>query len=115
MTRPVVGIIGNRGLVNDRYPVHEGGQMNSCAVSHVAGCIPLLIPADPDFLSIEELMEVAQIVVSKPGGLTVAEVLATGTPLAIVNPLLGPESQNSDFVLENGAAIRLHSPDTLQR
>lgn len=58
MTRPVVGIIGNRGLLNGRYPVHEGGQMNSCAVSHVAQCIPLLIPADPAYLSVEELLEV---------------------------------------------------------
>lgn len=58
MSRPVVGIIGNRGLINDRYPIHEGGQMNSCAVSHVANCIPLLIPADPDYLSVEELLNV---------------------------------------------------------
>ncbi|MDF2140059.1 gamma-glutamyl-gamma-aminobutyrate hydrolase family protein [Paenirhodobacter sp. CAU 1674] len=58
MTRPVVGIIGNRGLVNDRYPVHEGGQINSEAVSHVADCIPLLIPADPSYVSVQELMEV---------------------------------------------------------
>ena len=58
MTRPVVGIIGNRGLVNDRYPVHEGGQINSEAVSKVADCIPLLIPADPELVCIRELMEV---------------------------------------------------------
>ena len=32
--------------------------MNSCAVSHVAGCIPLLIPADPDYVTVEELMQV---------------------------------------------------------
>lgn len=58
MSRPVVGIIGNRGLLNERYPVHEGGQMNSCAVSHVADCIPLLIPADPGYVSVDELLRV---------------------------------------------------------
>jgi len=58
MHRPVVGIIGNRGLVNGRYPVHEGGQMNSCAVANVAGCLPMLIPADPDMVSVEELLEI---------------------------------------------------------
>ena len=58
MHRPVVGIIGNRGLVNGRYPVHEGGQMNSCAVANVAGCLPMLIPADPEMVSVEELLEV---------------------------------------------------------
>jgi len=58
MHRPVVGIIGNRNLLNGRYPTHEGGQMNSCAVANVAGCLPLLIPADPEMVTIEELMEV---------------------------------------------------------
>ena len=57
MRRPVVGIIGNAHLINDQYKVHAGGQMNSRAVSHVAGCMPLLIPADPDLLSVDELME----------------------------------------------------------
>ncbi|PYF12769.1 putative glutamine amidotransferase [Rhodobacter viridis] len=56
--RPVVGVIGNRGLINDRYPIHEGGQMNSCAISNVSGCLPLLIPADPEMVSVEELMQV---------------------------------------------------------
>ncbi len=58
MARPVVGIIGNHHLINDQYPAHAGGAMNSEAVSRVAGCIPLLIPADPRFVSVAELLEV---------------------------------------------------------
>ncbi len=57
MSRPVVGIIGNSYLLNDQYPTHAGGTMNSDAVANVAGCIPLLIPADPRFLSVNELLE----------------------------------------------------------
>ncbi|MHA6263931.1 gamma-glutamyl-gamma-aminobutyrate hydrolase family protein [Arenibacterium sp. CAU 1754] len=57
MTRPVIGIIGNVHLINDQYPVHAGGSMNSEAVSSVAGGMPLLIPADPRFVSVPELME----------------------------------------------------------
>lgn len=57
MTRPVVGIIGNQYLQNDQYPVHAGGKMNSEAVAAVSGCMPLLIPADPRFVSVQELME----------------------------------------------------------
>ncbi|MBO9397479.1 MULTISPECIES: gamma-glutamyl-gamma-aminobutyrate hydrolase family protein [unclassified Shimia] len=56
MTRPVVGIIGNHHLINDEYPAHAGGSMNSEAVSMVSGCMPLLIPADPRYLSVEELL-----------------------------------------------------------
>lgn len=57
MTRPVVGIIGNQYLINDQYPAHAGGTMNSEAVSGVSGCMPLLIPADPRFVSVDELLE----------------------------------------------------------
>ena len=54
--RPVVGIIGNMNLIND-YPVHAGGTTNSSAVADVALCMPLLIPTDPRFVSVEELLE----------------------------------------------------------
>jgi len=57
MSRPVVGIIGNSFLINDQYPAHAGGTMNSEAVSEVAGCLPLLIPSDPRYVSTEDLMQ----------------------------------------------------------
>lgn len=56
MRRPVVGIIGNFNLLNEEYPVHAGGTMNSEAVSLVAGCLPLIVPTSPKYFSIEELM-----------------------------------------------------------
>lgn len=57
MARPKVGIIGNSYLLNDQYPAHAGGTMNSEAVAEVAGCMPLLIPCDPRFLSVDELLQ----------------------------------------------------------
>ena len=57
MARPVIGIIGNSYLVNDEYPTHAGGTMNSDAVANVANCMPLLIPSDPRFVSVDELLE----------------------------------------------------------
>ncbi len=56
MSRPIVGIISNSYLSNDNYPVHAGGEMNASAIADVSGCMPLLIPADPRFVSVEELM-----------------------------------------------------------
>jgi putative glutamine amidotransferase len=58
MVRPVIGIVGNSYLINNEYPTHAGGTMNSCAVAHVAQCLPLIIPADPALVGIEELLEV---------------------------------------------------------
>lgn len=62
---------------------------------------------------IDELMAVADIVLSKPGGLTTSEVLARGAAMAIVNPIPGQESRNSDYLLENGAAIKINNVGTL--
>ncbi|WP_299785636.1 gamma-glutamyl-gamma-aminobutyrate hydrolase family protein [uncultured Marivita sp.] len=58
MGRPVVGIIGNHYLINDQYPAHAGGSMNSEAVAQVADCVPLVVPADPRFVSVDELLSV---------------------------------------------------------
>lgn len=55
--RPVVGVIGNSAVLNESYHVHAGGVMNSSAVAEVAGAMPLLIPADPRFVSVAELLE----------------------------------------------------------
>lgn len=57
MRRPIIGIIGNSYLVNDQYPTHAGGTMNSEAVAQVAGCLPLIVPSDPRFVTVDELLE----------------------------------------------------------
>ena len=62
---------------------------------------------------IDELMAAADLVVSKPGGLTTSEALARGAAMVVVNPIPGQESRNSDFLLENGAAIKANSAATL--
>jgi processive 1,2-diacylglycerol beta-glucosyltransferase len=62
---------------------------------------------------IHELMHVADVVMSKPGGLTTSEVLASGAAMAIVNPIPGQESRNSDYLLENGAAIKINNLATM--
>jgi processive 1,2-diacylglycerol beta-glucosyltransferase len=56
-----------------------------------------------------EWMAAADLVVSKAGGLTVAEALACGVPMVVVDPIPGQEQRNSDYVLERGAAIRVNN------
>jgi putative glutamine amidotransferase len=55
--RPTVGIIGNSNLLNESYPVHACGTTNTEAVAHAAGCLPLIIPSDPRFVTVEELLD----------------------------------------------------------
>jgi processive 1,2-diacylglycerol beta-glucosyltransferase len=60
----------------------------------------------------DELRAAADLVVSKPGGLTTSEALSRGAAMVVVNPIPGQESRNSDFLLENGAAIKVNNPAT---
>ena len=55
--RPTVGIIANSHQMNDRYPVHASGHINSTAVAEVAGCVPIILPSDPRLVRVEELLE----------------------------------------------------------
>jgi len=57
MPRPVVGIIGNRHLITNTYLVHAGGYHSSEAISKAADCMPVIVPADPDLVGIEELLD----------------------------------------------------------
>lgn len=59
---------------------------------------------------IASFMAAADLVITKPGGLTTSEVLARGVPIVVMNPIPGQESRNSDMLLEAGAAIKVHNP-----
>jgi processive 1,2-diacylglycerol beta-glucosyltransferase len=60
-----------------------------------------------------ELRAVADLIMSKPGGLTSSEALAMGKPLFILNPIPGQEAANSDFLLERGAAAKVNRVEDL--
>jgi processive 1,2-diacylglycerol beta-glucosyltransferase len=64
--------------------------------------------------NLEEYCSLADVLVSKAGGLTIAETLALGLPLLIVNPIMGQEETNRNFLLEQGAALNVEIPDLLE-
>ena len=63
--------------------------------------------------NMHELMAVAALIITKPGGLTSSEALAMGKPLFILNPIPGQEAANSDFLLEHGAAAKVNRVEDL--
>jgi len=62
-----------------------------------------------------ELMQSASILVSKPGGLTMFESLATGLPMVVFKPLMipGQEEDNAQFLVESGAGLMEGNLDRL--
>src|SRR3954465_12850526 len=63
--------------------------------------------------NMQDLMAVADVVISKPGGLTTSEALAMGKPIFVLNPIPGQEAANSDFLLEHGAAVKVNRVEDL--
>ena len=56
-------------------------------------------------------MAAADLAVSKPGGLTASELLATGVPLVALCPIPGQEQANCDLLVQKGAAVLAGSAD----
>ncbi len=56
------------------------------------------------------LMDAADILITKPGGLTSSEALAKGLPMIITNPIPGQEERNARFLLRHGVAERADDP-----
>src|SRR5579872_413691 len=59
------------------------------------------------------LMRVATLFIGKPGGLSSSECMAAGLPMVLINPIPGQEVRNSDFLLEEGAAVRCNYATTI--
>lgn len=55
---------------------------------------------------IERYMAAADVVVTKPGGLTVSEAMAVGRPLVLTSALPGHEEANARLLAASGAALR---------
>jgi processive 1,2-diacylglycerol beta-glucosyltransferase len=59
---------------------------------------------------IDELMAISDIIITKPGGVTTAEVLAKRLPMVIVKPIPGQEANNTSYLTQKQAAIKVDDP-----
>lgn len=65
--------------------------------------------------SMVHFMNAADMIVSKPGGLTSSEALACGLPLLICRPIPGQEERNSRFLIRKRVALRQDEPEAIAR
>jgi processive 1,2-diacylglycerol beta-glucosyltransferase len=64
-----------------------------------------------DFM--DELMAISDLLITKPGGITVSESLTTGLPMIFIEPIPGQEEANADYVVEQGAGLRARNVSAL--
>jgi processive 1,2-diacylglycerol beta-glucosyltransferase len=55
--------------------------------------------------NMELYMDAADVVITKPGGLTVSESLAKRKPLILTDPIPGVENRNTYFLINNNLAV----------
>ncbi|MBI3996505.1 MAG: glycosyltransferase [Candidatus Omnitrophica bacterium] len=65
--------------------------------------------------AIPQLMDIATLLISKPGGMTTSEAMAKQLPLVIVNPIPGQEAYNARYLLSQGAALQAGSAETVRQ
>jgi processive 1,2-diacylglycerol beta-glucosyltransferase len=56
--------------------------------------------------NIDVMMDASDCILTKPGGLTISESLAKCIPIILINPIPGQEDRNTEFLLNNGLAIK---------
>ena len=56
--------------------------------------------------NVHELMTVADLAVTKPGGMTTSEALVKRLPMIIINPIPGQEMRNTEFLLKSRVALQ---------
>jgi len=60
-----------------------------------------------DFVNI--LMDFADIIITKPGGITVSEALSKGLAIIVVNPIPGQEERNVNYLEEKNVILKTNS------
>ena len=60
-------------------------------------------------------MGAADVLVTKPGGLTTSEALAARVPMVLLRPLPGQEERNARYLVSRGAALRARNAGELVR
>jgi processive 1,2-diacylglycerol beta-glucosyltransferase len=55
--------------------------------------------------NMKEWLQFADIIISKPGGLTISEAISCGTPFIMINPIPGHEEANQRYLEQQGVGI----------
>ena len=60
------------------------------------------------------LMDAADCIVTKPGGLSTSEAMSKKLPMVLINPIPGQEDRNLEFFLNNGVALAVTKTFTIE-
>lgn len=101
-TYQIIAISGKNKKMNEKFNelVKNANATNRVKVFDYTNKVP-------------ELMSISSLVVTKPGGLTTSESLASGLPILIINPIPGQEEENTEFLENNHVGVWLKNTDNI--
>ena len=99
----IVAIAGKNPKMKESFEnlVYELGKFDKVKILEYTNKVP-------------ELMSISDLVVTKPGGLTTTESLASGLPIVVINPIPGQEEENATYLEENKVAIWIRKDDNVE-
>jgi processive 1,2-diacylglycerol beta-glucosyltransferase len=128
--RPIILILsGGQGLAHiDTLVPHIFDLENPTTVIAIAGkneklkerLDALTPPPHIDFTTVgwtdhmDEYMRIADMILTKPGGMTMTECIMLQKPIIAIEPIPGQEEQNADYLLEKGLGLVVRNPDDLR-
>lgn len=101
-TYQIIAISGKNKKMNEKFNelVKNANATNRVKVFDYTNKVP-------------ELMSISSLVVTKPGGLTTSESLASSLPILIINPIPGQEEENAEFLENHHVGIWLKNTDNI--
>lgn len=64
---------------------------------------------------VSKLMDIADVLVTKPGGMTCTEGMSKGVPMLFYHPIPGQEEENCEYFVQNGFGEVLDSKETVDK
>ena len=95
MAAQIVVICGSNSRLKTKLEKYKAGLKNSNKELVVLGYTT----------NINEYMDAADLLITKPGGLSISEALAKGKTMILMEPLPGVETFNLYFLLNNSLAV----------
>jgi len=116
---PLADVIGDFGAIRDEFQIMvvcgnntklrkdlETKQKSEPRLKKVFGFV--------DFM--DELMALSDLLITKPGGITVSESTAMRLPMIFIEPIPGQEEANADYLVEQGVGVKARNlPVLLQK
>jgi processive 1,2-diacylglycerol beta-glucosyltransferase len=91
----IIAVTGNNILLYEELKALHSSQHTIIAMGYVD--------------NVHDIMSAADVLITKPGGMTSAEALSRCLPLIFYRPIPGQEEANAQFLKEKGVALYAHS------